>query len=155
MRPTLTDLWRILPTIRSFTSTVASGPNSKTGWTGETNGTVEVQKSADGDQIDFIEKGTLTTAEGKTIATTNHWQWNRAENSIQLSHRRRDKPVLLAELKEPATGQSFHSPSPHLCGEDVYALNLEIAGTTLRLNWRITGPKKDERLVSVYKSEHN
>ena len=148
MPPSLTDLWDILTTISHFTSSVKNGPNSKTGWTGTTTGTVKPRIAEN--LIVFIEHGTLTTTEGKSLATSNHWQWSRSPEGIQFYHRRRDAPVLLAELNEPASDGSFHSQSPHLCGADVYTLRLDINADSLHLKWRITGPKKDEVISTLY-----
>lgn len=146
------ELWQRLTKVHHFNTTVQTGPGSKTGWTGTTTGTIELVQNEKNDQLDFIERGTLSTPEGKTLTTSNHWQWSRTAEGIHLYHRRREEPVLLAELTASAADGSFHSQSPHLCGADVYALRLEIKPDSLLLNWRITGPKKDECISTRYDS---
>jgi hypothetical protein len=151
-QPPLDQLWLRLSRVRAFHSSVANGPNSKTGWSGETHGTVDVTPGPSAQRLDFIESGELTTAEGKAISTHNHWQWTHTGDSIQLAHRRRDEPILLAELRSDANGEgaTFHSASPHLCGADIYELTLTLHPANIELVWKIKGPKKDETLQTRY-----
>ena len=152
--PELDSLWQLLHRVRTFQSTVVCGPRSKTGWTGKTEGTVDVRVSGDGALIDFVENGTLHTDEGKSIQTTNHWQWTRTATGLSLAHCRRGEPVLLAELSQPNAEGTFISSSPHLCGADVYVLKLLPKTTAVELHWHIQGPKKDETLRILYTTGH-
>lgn len=149
--PDLSPPWRRLASIRSFVTEVFSGDGSQTGWSGHSRGSVEVRSVASPAQLDFLESGQHVTAQGKTLTTRNHWQWTRLEGILQLAHSRQGHPVHLAALHpQDPYGHTFASAAPHLCGPDRYTLRLHIDGTSVLLEWRITGPQKNEQLRTTY-----
>lgn len=96
-----------------------------------------------GDGLRLNESG--DSARNRTI-------WRRTGEGIELAHLRfgDDRPVMLGTLIEIEPGR-WRFGEPHRCGDDIYdtAVRVHADGATLR--WRITGPKKNQRVVTRYR----
>lgn len=124
----LIDFWNRLQQVKTL-----EGLNRK--------GLVKVEMRSE-TQILFHEHG---INEGHPF--TNIYQWDWAESSIGLSHRRYC-PTFLYSL-ELQNGLLI-SHTPHLCGEDAYRAKLSIEEEGLLLSTQIRGPNKNIDLWVKY-----
>ena len=118
-------------------------------------GSGNVESAAPDDRsILFTESGTWAPRNGKSFRFHNAYRWSRlSAASVRLEHLRLGpaNPTHLLDLRpEDATAARWTSRSPHFCGDDSYWAQLLADETGFVLRWRITGPRKDERLVTVY-----
>lgn len=104
-------------------------------------------------QLLFTEKGSWKTAEGKEINFSNvfRWTYDRIAEVISLEHLRfgANNPVFLFHLA-PSSQRSLDSIGSHLCGSDSYFGQILCDRNSLRLNWRVVGPRKNEELSCIY-----
>ena len=116
-------------------------------------GNVEVT-APDDRTILFTESGTWAPRNGESFRFHNTYRWSRlSAASVRLAHLRLGptNPTHLLDLRpEDATASRWTSSSPHFCGGDSYSAELRADETGFALRWLITGPRKDERLVTVY-----
>lgn len=145
---TLLHFWEKL------TSVTRLNFNAKTqeiGWNGRGKGDVLITKESS--TLVFTEKGTWQNKEGTEFAFSNIFRWVLDRNAciISLEHLRRgpDRPVFLFHLA-PSGKHSLSSIDSHLCGGDAYFGQIHFDQHTLRLNWRVIGPKKNEELDYYY-----
>jgi hypothetical protein len=121
------------------------------GWDGKGQGDVTVTK--EGNQLLFNEKGTWQNKQGAKVNFTNVFRWTFDRNAgvISLEHLRRgvDYPVFLFDLA-PSGGTSLSSIDSHLCEGDTYFGQIHFDQYSLKLNWRVIGPKKNEELDYYY-----
>ena len=121
------------------------------GWNGKGSG--DVTAARDGNQLVFNEKGTWLNKQGIKVNFTNIFRWtlNRDAGVISLEHLRRgsDHPVFLFDLA-PSGSNSLSSVDSHLCGWDTYFGQIHFDQYSLRLNWRVIGPKKNEEIDYHY-----
>ena len=80
----------------------------------------------------------------------NRYRWTRLVDGVNLSHIRRQEPVDLVTLRPIAEGR-LDSRSPHLCGKDCYLLEVDFKPSGFDALWRITGPRKNERILYSYR----
>lgn len=100
-----------------------------------------------------MERGTWRPGDGgDPVAYRAAYRWTRVEGGLRLAHIRRgpDHPVELGVLAPDGDG-GLATVRPHLCGEDRYDARLVVDGPMLRLEWRVRGPSKDQRLVHEYR----
>ncbi|WP_419307950.1 DUF6314 family protein [Chromohalobacter israelensis] len=140
-----------LPSIRHLTFTSRSGTASGVAWSGQGHGQVEVDSLANA--IRFIERGHfLPQGQSREVAFRNVYRWELQPDRLTLYHERRgpENAVRLFDLvADSAT--TLVSDSPHLCGADTYQGRRSLEEHGFRLEWRIEGPRKDERLVYHYR----
>lgn len=141
-------LWQRLATIGGFTYESRPGPRSLTGWQGEGQGRVQIEKTID-DELHFIEQGYFQLHAGQKIEMHNRFIWRKTRTGIALSHGRRGEPVFLFELNPLAAGR-WKSACGHLCINDSYSGELYESAEGFALTWHIAGPKKDEHLFYQY-----
>ena len=130
----------------------AKTQSAETGWSGKGKGEVLLEKT-DGSTFLFHEKGTWQNKEGEEFTFTNLFRWtiDRHAGVIALEHLRRgmDQPVFLFHLA-PTGPFSLSSVNSHLCEGDTYFGQIHLDPYSLRLNWRVIGPKKNEDIRYVY-----
>lgn len=151
-QPLLLKVWKHLQQVNQV-SFIAKSKNDPTlGWDG--NGEGKVEASFDGNAtILFKEEGNWQNHQGKLFDFSNTFRWtlDRVEGMISLEHLRHgpNHPVFLFHLIPvgPSVLESVHS---HLCGEDTYFGHLQWIKETLKLSWRIIGPKKNEEIEYKY-----
>lgn len=95
----------------------------------------------------FEEKGEWKD-EILSLTFTNRLRWGLGTNSLSLEHMRQGDPIFLLDFVTKK-GRLL-SREDHLCGHDRYKGEIRIAGSAIRLNWTVNGPKKSERIEIVY-----
>ena len=147
------DLWGQLKQIRHVSVSAQSArPN---GYHGHGIGIVDCYMASPNITI-FNESGKWHQPRYNQLARVtsfrNIFKWVQIENErIELSHLRygETNPVFLFSLIPCALNQ-WVCEAPHYCNKDQYHGALAIDDQTIRLNWRITGPSKDETLNYCY-----
>jgi len=146
----LNAFWEKLSKITKL-SFKARSKSKDHGWHGKGSGEVNVVKILN--QITFNEKGSWQNKEGGKVNFSNVFRWTYDRNAgvISLEHLRRgaENPVFLFDLA-PSSGQSLSSVNSHLCGGDTYFGQIHYDQYSLRLNWRVIGPKKNEEMDYYY-----
>ncbi len=145
------DFWERLKAVKSFTLHAESHAKEETGWNRLGSGEVVVSQENE-NVILFQEKGTWQMPESMAFSNVFRWTLDRTEGRVSLEHLRRGPthPVFLFDLV--AVG-SYHlaSVDAHLCGEDVYQAQVVWDSESIRLSWRVMGPKKNEEVECLYK----
>lgn len=148
---TLIDaVWNRLSHIKFLTIQACPGASSRTAWRG--HGSAHVQVESTDDYRRFIESGQFWPGSSAApVPVRNVYLWQRMGASLLLSHERygRDAPVFLLRLT-PAKGASLAGDQAHQCAQDQYRATLHLTHEGLRLDWLVTGPRKDERLSQRY-----
>lgn len=105
--------------------------------------------------IYFQESGVWQMENGREIQFSNTLRWtlDLSSGTIALEHLRygTGKPVFLFHLK-PKKESLLVSIDSHLCGSDAYFGQVQIGDGYLQLSWKILGPKKNDRIESLYTS---
>ncbi|MCE2982141.1 MAG: winged helix-turn-helix domain-containing protein [Parachlamydia sp.] len=147
----LLHFWERLGRTKQLTFHARSNAREESGWKG--NGKGEVIVSRDNQSLIFNEKGIWTDAHGNQVNFSNIFRWtlDRTAKVISLEHLRRgpDHPVFLFHLA-PAAKDLLSSVDSHLCGGDTYFGQFLLDAVSLRLNWRVIGPKKNEEIDYYY-----
>jgi hypothetical protein len=121
-------------------------------WQGQGTGEVVVIRENDNVLI-FKEKGHWESKESGTIGFSNIFRWtlDRIVGMISLEHLRRgiNHPVFLFHLA-PKGNHTLSSLDSHVCGEDAYLGQIVCDRHSLRLNWRVIGPQKNEEIDCYY-----
>ena len=148
--PLLLSFWDRLKQVKHFVRTSQS--KEEHGWNGKGKGDVLVTKSSDTTLI-FHERGSWQVHSGKDISFSNTFRWtlDRSAGVISLEHLRLgpDQPVFLFHLT-PTHSHLLASVDAHLCEEDVYLATVPWDKHSIRLNWRVIGPKKNEEMEYCY-----
>lgn len=148
----LASFWKRLALVQNLTFVAKSKSKDESGWNGQGKGAVTISKEGDKILI-FQEKGSWKDKSGNEIAFSNTFRWTLDIHAqvISLEHLRHgfDAPVFLFHLA-PSGGQSLSSLDSHLCGEDAYFGQVIIDRHSLRLSWRVIGPKKNEEIQTYY-----
>ncbi len=151
----LLTFWNRLSKVRSLTFHAKNQSKDPHGWNGKGQGEVSLTKPTPQILI-FHEKGSWQGKQGDEVSFSNVFRWtlDREACLISLEHLRQgvDHPVFLFHLA-PSSGQSLASVDSHLCGGDTYFGQIHIDRFSLRLNWRVIGPKKNEEIDYFYASE--
>lgn len=148
----LFSFWEKLKTIKQFTRTSQSRTKEKKGWNGNGKGDVLVRQQSDTTLI-FHERGCWQIKQGQDISFSNIFRWtlDRSAGIISLEHLRHgpDQPIFLFHLT-PTSSNILASVDSHLCKEDVYLATIPWDRHSIRLNWRVIGPQKNEELECYY-----
>lgn len=146
--------WKRLASVKNLTFAALSKSKEESGWNGQGKGSVLITKDGDNVLI-FHEKGSWKDRAGREIDFSNVFRWTLDSHAkvISLEHLRhgQDKPVFLFHLA-PSGGQSLSSIDSHLCGEDTYFGQIVCDKHSLRLSWRVIGPRKNEEIQTYYTS---
>lgn len=143
----LQAFWEKLMNVTQLTFHAKSKSKEEKGWNGKGEGEVVVTK--EGNTLIFNEKGIWH--EEMDFSNIFRWTLDRDAGVISLEHLRRgkDRPVFLFHLA-PNGKQSLSSVDSHLCGGDAYFGQIRFDSHTMRLNWRVIGPKKNEEIDYYY-----
>ncbi|EET47870.1 DUF6314 family protein [Thalassobium sp. R2A62] len=96
------------------------------------------------DQLAYREQGQMTLPDGTTLAATRGYQWTFSKDRVWVGFEE---------------GQPFHDFSPqghedgteHLCINDLYRVRYDFAAFPVwSATYRVTGPRKDYNLRSLY-----
>jgi hypothetical protein len=146
------DLWEKLSVVTQLKFHAKTKSKEESGWNGQGRGEVVVKKENDKVLI-FTEKGHWQGKNGGEVSFSNTFRWTLDRNAgmISLEHLRRgaDHPVFLFHLA-PSGSSSLSSVDSHLCEGDAYFGQIFFNPHTLRLNWRVIGPKKNEEIDYYY-----
>lgn len=148
----LLSFWDKLSQVRKLSFNAKSLSQEAHGWSGQGKGEVRVTKEGSNVLI-FSEKGSWKGKQMGDITFSNVFRWTLDRNKVMISleHLRRgpDHPVFLFHLA-PEGKFSLSSIESHLCGGDVYFGKIHFDHHSLRLNWRVKGPKKSEEMDYYY-----
>lgn len=148
----LLAFWSKLSTVSQLTFLAKTKSKEAGGWNGKGKGEVTIAKSGDNVLL-FTEKGVWKGKQGKEVSFSNIFRWtlDRTSCMISLEHLRRgpEHPVFLFHLV-PTSQQSLSSVDSHLCDGDTYFGKIHFDRSSLRLNWRVIGPKKNEEIDYFY-----
>ncbi len=149
---TLFEFWKKLESVKKVSFHAKSQSKNAHGWNGKGNGEVLITKESD-HVILFSEKGYWQNKDGEEFSFSNVYRWSldRFTGMISLEHLRRgiNSPVFLMHLA-PTGKQTLSSIDSHLCDGDTYFGQLHFDRYTIRLNWRVIGPKKNEEIDYFY-----
>ena len=86
-----------------------------------------------------------------SFSNTFRWTLDRSAGMISLEHLRLgpNNPVFLFHLA-PTGPHLLASVESHLCEEDVYLAQVAWDIHSIRLSWRVIGPKKNEEMDYHY-----
>jgi len=148
--PRLSDLWDSLRKSKYFDVEIRSFEGSSSDWNGTGAGKFETFDLDDW-TFEKFESCEFTDHRMGKLNFSSRYRWVLKENSIDVFHCRREHPVFLVSLENIAEG-SFEEAESHLCGNDDYRLTVKSNDDgTHQLVWNIKGPKKNDRLVYVYR----
>lgn len=146
----LLNFWERLTKVSQLTFH-AKSRSEEIGWNGKGSGEVIIKREGYNTLV-FTEKGSWR-GERDEVSFSNVFRWtlDRNANVISLEHLRRgpDYPVFLFHLA-PSGSQTLSSVDSHLCGGDTYFGQIHFDVKSLRLNWRVIGPKKNEEIDYYY-----
>lgn len=148
------NVWNKLANIKNLSFTANSQGQGITGWSGIGKGKVQVRLQNDTTTV-FDESGSWMSREGTEFTFTNVFRWtlDRFQNLITLEHLRfgENNPVFLFHLTQ-IDEDTLESVSSYICKEDTYLGQVRCDDYSIRLNWRIIGPKKNEEIEYLYGS---
>lgn len=148
----LLELWKKLGSVKQLVFDAKTKSKDESGWNGKGKGEVILTREGD-NMLIFHEKGIWKNRQDQEFSFSNIFRWtlDRIKGVISLEHLRRgiDRPVFLFYLA-PSGKHSFSSVDSHLCDGDTYFGQISVDKSTLRLNWRVIGPKKNEEIVYHY-----
>lgn len=148
----LLAFWKKLSSVSQLTFNAKTKSKEEQGWNGKGKGEVIVAKEGYNILI-FNEKGNWRDSQGSEVGFSNVFRWtlDRDAGVISLEHLRRgpEYPVFLFHLV-PSGINSLSSVDSHLCGGDTYFGQIHLDQHSLRLNWRVIGPKKNEEIDYYY-----
>lgn len=146
------NIWNQLTSIKELSFTSTSQGKGGSGWNGVGRGQVQVRQIND-NVIIFDENGSWTSREGQEINFTNTFRWSldRFQSLMTLEHLRfgERNPVFLFHLTQ-VDHETLQSVSSYICNEDTYLGQLRCVNHSIKLNWRIIGPKKNEEIDYIY-----
>ncbi len=149
---TLLEFWSKLSAVRRLSFSAQSKSTSNSGWDGQGACDVRVSKAGLG-RLTFHERGVWKGNNKQNMNFTNTFRWtlDRINGVVSLEHLRYgiDNPVFLFHLT-PCALHALSSVNSHLCGEDAYFGRACFDRYSLKLNWRVIGPKKDEEIEYCY-----
>jgi len=148
----LLAFWDKLMGITQLTFHAKTQSKEEKGWNGKGQGEVTIIKE-DSNTLIFNERGVWQGKQGGELNFSNVFRWTLDRNVgvISLEHLRRgrERPVFLFHLA-PSGKHSLSSVDPHLCGGDTYFGQIHFHHHHLRLNWRVIGPNKNEKIDYFY-----
>jgi hypothetical protein len=148
----LLAFWEKLLSVRQLIFHAKTNSKEEGGWNGKGQGEVVATRSSSHVLI-FNEKGTWQGKQGVDIGFSNVFRWTLDYDAkmISLEHLRygAEHPVFLFHLT-PSGKYSLSSVDSHLCEGDTYFGQIHFDHDSIRLNWRVIGPKKNEELDYYY-----
>jgi hypothetical protein len=149
----LLAFWDRLLSITGLTFHAKTQSKEEKGWNGKGQAEVTITKEGP-NKILFNEKGIWQGQQGGVeVGFSNVFRWtlDRYAGVISLEHLRRgpEHPVFLFYLA-PTGKRSLSSVDSHLCEGDAYFGQIRFDRYSLRLNWRVIGPKKNEEIDYYY-----
>lgn len=148
----LLNFWKKLATVNRLIFNAKSKSNDEHSWNGRGDGEVSVAKNGD-NCIIFNEKGFWKRENDQQLNFSNVFRWtlDKFTGVISLEHLRHglNNPVFLFYLA-PTTENSLSSIDAHLYEEDSYFGQINFDKHSIKLSWRIIGPKKNEELDYYY-----
>jgi len=150
----LISFWERLKIVKVCTRFVRPKSMSKIGQDRVGKGQVLVAPSIDTTTLLFHEVGSWqAVGSQRDISFKNVFRWNLDQNKgmVSLEHLRFgfDQPVFLFYLI-PIKKNLLTSLDFHVCKEDIYFAAILWDNDSIRLKWRIVGPKKDEAIDCCY-----
>jgi hypothetical protein len=145
----LENFWERLKSVRELTLSAHSYSENETGWKGRGRGKVLVASKAT--FLTFQEKG-IWEEPNRVFSNTFRWTLDLPAERISLEHLRLGphQPVFLFHLA-PTTSHLLASVDAHVCGRDAYSAQIAWDQESIRLSWRVQGPKKNEEVNCHYK----
>lgn len=148
----LLAFWEMLLNVRHLAFHAKTNSKEEGGWNGKGRGEVLVAQTGN-NCLTFNEKGSWKGKQGLDVNFSNVFRWtlDRDKQTISLEHLRYgpENPVFLFHLT-PSGPHSLSSVDSHLCGKDTYSGQIHFDDHTLRLSWKVVGPKKNEELHYFY-----
>lgn len=145
-------LWERLVGVTRLTFHAKTKSKEDQGWNGKGHGDVIVAREGP-NKLTFNEKGSWQDSQGAEVSFSNVFRWtlDRYSGMISLEHLRRgpEHPVFLFHLV-PSGSNTLLSVDSHLCDGDTYFGQIRFDQHSLRLNWRVIGPKKNEEIDYFY-----
>jgi hypothetical protein len=143
--------WERLSTVKQLNLNARTRFSNEKGWNQKGLGNVQVSKEGSSVLI-FQEKGTWQGGEEQT-GFTNMFRWTFDRNAGMITLERirwgGENTSFLFHLA-PSENYSLSSVDSHLCGGDIYFGQIYFDRHSLRLTWRIIGPKKNEEIDYFY-----
>lgn len=150
--PILLNFWERLKSVKQLTLHAKSRSKDETGWNGKGKGEVLITQEADTKMI-FNEKGAWIAKQGEEIGFNNTFRWvlDRHAGMISLEHLRlgTNHAAFLFHLAPTGTN-ILASLESHLWEEDTYLAHVFWDIHSVRLMWRVIGPKKNEEIEYFY-----
>ncbi len=148
----LLNFWERLAHLTKLTLHVNSRSKDMKGGDRKGKGDVVVTKEGNTVLI-FNERGSWQAKGGQEMGFSNTFRWtlDRSTGMISLEHLRLgfNNPVFLFHLS-PTSDHVLASADSHLCEEDVYLGQIFWDRRSIRLMWRVIGPKKNEEMEYYY-----
>jgi len=148
----LLAFWERFLSVTQLTFNAKTKSKEASGWNGKGKGDVQIVREGINVLV-FNEKGTWQGKQGEDVSFSNVFRWTLDRNAgvISLEHLRRgqDHPVFLFHLA-PSGKNCLSSVDSHLCEGDTYFGQIHFDLYSLRLNWRVIGPKKNEEIDYYY-----
>ncbi len=148
----LLDFWKKLSSVSRLNFHANSKSRDEEKWKGKGTGEVTIIKESSHILI-FNEKGVWKTSFQKEVNFKNSFRWTLDTSSgvISLEHLRHgaDNPVFLFDLA-PSSKYSLSSVDSHLCEGDIYFGKINFDRYSMRLHWRVIGPRKNEEMDYYY-----
>jgi hypothetical protein len=146
------EFWQKLLRVQTLKFKAKTKSKNSLGWDGVGSGQVIITKE-NGHTIISNEKGSWKNKNDEEINFTNVFRWtlDKDKNLIGLEHLRQgiERPVFLFHL-EPSSEKLLSSVESHLCGADTYFGQIHFDQNSIRFNWRVIGPKKNEDITYYY-----
>lgn len=102
------------------------------------------------DKIRLCEDGILTLPDLKEIPASRSWLWEVRRNNLLDIFYDEEPPRPYHSVPVKYIGKEFSGEADHLCDRDLYSGSYTIAKDRIEIAHRVSGPKKDYRLVSVF-----
>ena len=123
------------------------------GWNGHGTGTVTT-KFVDDHTLQTSEAGIWNCSSGKRLDCSNIYRWTLCQqrNLVSLEHLRHGehRPVRLFDFSCSKSGE-MHPLAPFHCNQDQYLAKIEFTGETICMDWKISGPRKNEQILYSYR----
>lgn len=150
--PLLFSFWERLKQVNQLSLHAKSHSKDETGWNGKGKGDVLVAKEGDVALV-FHERGSWQIRQDQNMAFSNTFRWTLDKDAgmISLEHLRLgpNAPVFLFHLA-PTGNNRLASVESHLCEEDAYLAQVIWDRHSIRLTWRVIGPRKNEEMEYHY-----
>jgi hypothetical protein len=148
----LLNFWEKLASVKQLTFHAKTKSQEEYGWNGRGKGDVVIVREGHKVLL-FNEKGSWFSQQGEEFNFSNTFRWvlDRDADLISLEHLRYglNRPVFLFYLA-PTGNHSLSSIDSYLCDGDAYLGQIHFDRMSLRLHWRVIGPKKNEDITYFY-----